>query len=229
MKKFEDLTGRRFGKLVVIKQCGDYVSPKGHRKSQWLCRCDCGNEKKIVGKSLKNGKTKSCGHCNDLKQGDRFGKLVVIEQCEDYVSSKGLHSKQYLCKCECGNKVKIRGSNLRSGKTQSCGYCNNIMFVDPYDNKKYSGSIRNICLNCGFRYQTIIDRLKQGFTFEEAVKIKSNVLINKIYKIDFNGKYFEGNLKEICEYFNKAYNQVYKFMTYNRTLEWALEHANNIC
>jgi len=53
----EDLTGKKFGRLTVLRR-GGY---KG-REKLWWCQCDCGSaEKLIYGKYLKNGKTKSCG------------------------------------------------------------------------------------------------------------------------------------------------------------------------
>lgn len=226
--KTENLTDKRFGKLTVIEQCEDYIELNGVHRTQWLCKCDCGKETKVIHYRLKYGNSKSCGHCNDIKPGDKFGKLTVIRQYKSRLDSRSKHMSQWLCKCDCGKEKIALDVSLKNGYTKSCGHCNDIEFVDPYDNKKYSSSIRNICLNCGFRYQTIIYRLKQGFNFEEAVKIKSIVRINKIYKVTFNEKYFEGNLKEICEYFGKDYDQVYEFIVYNRTLEWALEHSKNI-
>ena len=228
MGKFEDLTGQKFGKLTVIERCENYITPKGQHNTQWLCKCDCGNEKNVKALNLKNGNTKSCGHCNDIKPGDKFGILTAIERCEDYITPKGQHATQWLCKCSCGREIKVMSSSLKNGNTKSCGHCNDIEFINPYDGNKYEGSVRNICKECGFRHSTISSRLKRGFTFEEAAKIKSIVRINKIYKITFNYKYFEGNLKEICEYFNKDCNQVYEFMVYNRTLEWALEHSSDV-
>jgi hypothetical protein len=56
--QFEDLTGKRFGRLVVL------ASEGYHEKShsvQWKCRCDCGKEKIVLGGNLKTGKTVSCG------------------------------------------------------------------------------------------------------------------------------------------------------------------------
>lgn len=38
VKVKEDLTGRVFGRLTVIKQVDDYIEPKsGKHRSQWLC------------------------------------------------------------------------------------------------------------------------------------------------------------------------------------------------
>ena len=60
VKVKEDLSGKRYGKLTVIKQSEDGIIA-GKHVSKWLCKCDCGNYKNILGHSLKNGKTTSCG------------------------------------------------------------------------------------------------------------------------------------------------------------------------
>jgi hypothetical protein len=56
MKKIVDITGKKFGKLTVIRQ--EYIK---HHRVYWLCKCDCGNEYIAKGERLKNGHTKSCG------------------------------------------------------------------------------------------------------------------------------------------------------------------------
>lgn len=60
MKKI-DLTGQRFGKLVVLEEGIPIINPNGQRSITWICKCDCGNEKIIRGTSLRNGSTVSCG------------------------------------------------------------------------------------------------------------------------------------------------------------------------
>ena len=59
---------------------------------------------------------------NDLT-GMVFGRLVVIEQSEDYISANGQHFAQWLCECSCKNRTKVIVShnNLRRGHTNSCG------------------------------------------------------------------------------------------------------------
>lgn len=54
-----DITGQRFGKLVVLGK----GESKGPGRTTWNCLCDCGNEKTIRGDALKSGYTKSCGRC----------------------------------------------------------------------------------------------------------------------------------------------------------------------
>ena len=50
--KLEDLSGKKYNKLYVIKYVG---------KSKWLCKCECGKNCIVIASKLKNGHTKSCG------------------------------------------------------------------------------------------------------------------------------------------------------------------------
>lgn len=59
MKALE-LTGQRFGMLTVIERAGSYRHDTA-QFATWLCRCNCGNEKIVIGANLKAGRTKSCG------------------------------------------------------------------------------------------------------------------------------------------------------------------------
>lgn len=62
VKVKENLIGRKFGLLTVIRQIDDYITPKGRRHARWWCRCECGNELAVVGYHLKEkNKIKSCG------------------------------------------------------------------------------------------------------------------------------------------------------------------------
>jgi hypothetical protein len=60
MTKTEDLTGRRFTRLVVVNR--DYS--KNKRDALWLCECDCGKKTIVAHNKLRAGKTKSCGCYN---------------------------------------------------------------------------------------------------------------------------------------------------------------------
>ena len=57
--------------------------------------------------------------------GQKFGRLTVIRQVEDYVDTKGGHYARWLCQCECGNVIKVVGSKLKRADTKSCGCYNN--------------------------------------------------------------------------------------------------------
>lgn len=57
---FKDLTGQKFNRLTVVERRGS----NKEQRPLWLCRCDCGSEKLISGKSLRNGHAQSCGCYN---------------------------------------------------------------------------------------------------------------------------------------------------------------------
>jgi hypothetical protein len=54
-----DISGRRFGFLVAKHPIQRVPGTK--KELYWLCRCDCGNEKKVPSRALFSGKSKSCG------------------------------------------------------------------------------------------------------------------------------------------------------------------------
>lgn len=56
-----DVSGERYGRLVAIKRT-EYQAPEDSRKrSWWLFKCDCGEEKIICLEPVRKGKTSSCG------------------------------------------------------------------------------------------------------------------------------------------------------------------------
>ena len=63
MRDYGNLIGQRFGKLVVIEQAENYVSPSGGQRRRWLCKCDCGETTIAITDNLKRGRHQSCGAC----------------------------------------------------------------------------------------------------------------------------------------------------------------------
>lgn len=52
--------------------------------------------------------------------GKKFNRLKVIAKANDYIS-KNITYDRWICKCDCGKKIIVRGSVLRNSKTKSCG------------------------------------------------------------------------------------------------------------
>lgn len=57
MSKVINMTGKRFGRLVVVERA------KNNKRglAMWKCVCDCGNEVVVSGANLRQGITHSCG------------------------------------------------------------------------------------------------------------------------------------------------------------------------
>jgi hypothetical protein len=51
------------------------------------------------------------------EEGNRYGRLTVIS----LAGSDGRQQAHRVCRCDCGNQTCVKGSNLRRGRTQSCG------------------------------------------------------------------------------------------------------------
>lgn len=60
----KDITGKRFGRLIVQTHSRTLCYMRNSRRqyrTYWLCACDCGANKEILGNSLTRGLTQSCG------------------------------------------------------------------------------------------------------------------------------------------------------------------------
>lgn len=53
--------------------------------------------------------------------GARFGMLTALERTTPYTSPSGQKQTQWLCRCDCGKIVPVMLSNLKYGRTTSCG------------------------------------------------------------------------------------------------------------
>jgi hypothetical protein len=120
--KTVDITGQRFGRLIVLGR----ADKKGSHV-MWYCQCDCRKETIIAGDRLRTGKTKSCGcllnesrhtaiHGKNLL-GQRFGRLYVVSEDK----RKTNNQRRWNCQCTCGRIVSVLSQNLRRGTTKSCG------------------------------------------------------------------------------------------------------------
>lgn len=58
-----NLIGKKYGRLTVVEFAEDHIDTKGNHRTQFICKCDCGNENPIIvlGSNLKRNNTKSCG------------------------------------------------------------------------------------------------------------------------------------------------------------------------
>lgn len=116
----KDLTGQRFGKLVVL-------SPTEKRMDGgsvvWNCRCDCGKNAEVSARRLIRGKVRSCGCLSAASykkyEGKRYGRLVVIEPAGK-IRKNGVTLTKWKCLCDCGKETIVSQSELQRGDTKSC-------------------------------------------------------------------------------------------------------------
>lgn len=124
--KIRDLTGQRFGRLIVLELGKKTKRPNGTTVIYWKCQCDCGNIIEVRSQSLISGNTKSCS-CYKIENtkkrttkdltGKRFGKVIALYPCG---SKKGI-GVIWKCQCDCGALCEISSKSLLSGDCRSCG------------------------------------------------------------------------------------------------------------
>lgn len=118
------MVGQKYNRLFVESFAGTKKNGNGSI-ALWNCLCDCGNKCVASGKTIRNGKTKSCGclraelssqrRKKDLTN-QRFTKLLVLR--EAYTKK---YSVYWECLCDCGNIVYVPTHRLTTGTTKSCG------------------------------------------------------------------------------------------------------------
>ena len=159
-RQVEDLTGRQFGELTVLRR----VENDESGKVCWLCRCSCGNELVIRALQLKSGKNRSCGckkHDRSYTKydltGQRFGRLTALYflNKENRVKNSYWH-----CRCDCGNELDVYTGSLLGGLTQSCGCWNREQSRKMHDHMHYQD---DTCVEVLKRCCTDTGRNKSGF------------------------------------------------------------------
>lgn len=137
MRKYEDLTKQKFGRLTVLERADDHIQNDGRKVIMWKCICDCQTNQDapkysyVSSAHLKRGDTKSCGcyrsqvNFEDLS-GKVFGRLTVIKIAKRIRGKDGKPIILWECECSCEehNHVNVRTAMLKNGNTKSCGCLN---------------------------------------------------------------------------------------------------------
>ncbi len=120
MRQYENLVGRRYGKLVVMQLLPS--NDKGHRR--WMCQCDCGNTYITTTGRLNAGYSTNCG-CEkspDLS-GQKFGQITVIRRSENKRKRGDRLLVEWECRCDCGSTVFRTTDQLTNQKNRMCAIC----------------------------------------------------------------------------------------------------------
>jgi hypothetical protein len=119
----KDYVGRRFGRLVAIKQ----FRGEDDGNARLVLRCDCGNERTSRASSCLVGRVTSCGCARKAARLNRRGvrKSLIGERRGRLVVTAFSHMENGLgwwnCRCDCGNECIADRDNFRKGNKKSCG------------------------------------------------------------------------------------------------------------
>lgn len=139
--KRKDLTGNKYGKLIVKEMLYNYNNTN---RTKCLCDCECGN-KNIIRESyqLTHSNDSSCGcgkkeyvikSCGKEIDGLKFGKLTILKTLWDN------NPPMVYCQCECGNVVWLNKKDVQTGHTKSCG-CLKTEIFNKINDVNHSGQV----------------------------------------------------------------------------------------
>lgn len=181
-------------RITIIEEDINYKKEHNinNTKSYWKCQCICGNIFTGQGVDIRRGAIKSCGCLShgsnkiDMtgwkmwEHGVPESQLTIIEK--DEIKSKEKKRVYWKYQCTCGNYGSSVGTDIRSGKTLSCG-CRSIVqsrkrmldltgkifgrltVIKPGKNINSTGRMTWICqCDCGNIIETTTNQLTTGNT-----------------------------------------------------------------
>jgi hypothetical protein len=86
-----NLVGKVFGKLIV--KSFDGVDKFGH--TRWVCACDCGKEKVIMGDHLVRGNIGSCGCYSGMRTHGMYKSPEICAYSHAKSRCQNSHTEQY--------------------------------------------------------------------------------------------------------------------------------------
>lgn len=145
MTPVTDLLGKKFNRLTVIARAEN--DKQG--KARWLCQCDCGNVKIILGDSLKSGKTISCGCAHS-----EISKVMQKQNCVKHnLSATRIYHIWHSIKRRCNDK------NNKYYGARGITYCQEWQEFQPF----YNWAINN-----GYKDDLTIDRIDSNGNYEPS-------------------------------------------------------------
>jgi hypothetical protein len=142
-----DLTGQRFGRWIVL----EYADSTVYGKGKWLCRCDCGTIRNVLGDNLKSGKTQSCG-CWNSEQ--------ARKHCKE-MAKHNLHETP-IYRVWCGMKARCQtpsAGNYKNYGGRGIKVCDEWQEFEPF----YQWAITN-----GYKKGLTIDRIDVNGNYEPS-------------------------------------------------------------
>lgn len=168
---FIDMTGWRFGKLVC-EYCLPYTTEDN--QAIWHCKCDCGGEKDVVGRVLRNGNVNSCGCL--VSKGELAVKNVLINKAVNFIQQKSFD--------DCVNPET--GAKLRFDFYLPDHNC-----CIEYDGKQHYSS------GCGWNTEERFKDLKRRDRIKDQYCIDHGIVLYRISYLEYDN--IDNRMEEILK------------------------------
>lgn len=140
-----DMTGNRYGKLVVLEMLYNY---KSHNRTYCKCICDCGNERIAKAQHLRENKISSCG-CDTESRGELYIKEILQNYKINFV-------RQYIIK-DCRDKYPLKFDFAIFDDS------NHLLFVCEYDGSQHYIPYENFGGEEGLQSTQRRDKIKDDY------------------------------------------------------------------
>lgn len=148
-----DLSGQRFGHVLVVRMAEPYINSSGRRLIRYECRCDCGNTFLTLANTLRSGDVSSCGCSVHSK-----GETKVSEWLNSHDIVYELHKSFDDCRSDIGCKLNFDFYLPRQGVLIEC---NGVQHYEPVD--FFGGEER-------FAYQLRHDSIKHEYAKQKGFR-----------------------------------------------------------
>lgn len=172
-----------------------------------------------------------------IEPGTQVGKWTIVEQAEDYISRKtGKKNTKYWCKCCCGYKATVLGTDLRRGKSGGCKSCTRTKglgvsaknrlfrrYIKDAHTRRYSFNLsKELFLeltqkNCYYCNTVPSNKILRN---EASLRYRNNpdntFIYNGIDRIDNSRGYETDNVVPCCDICNTAKNT----LSQKEFIEW---------
>lgn len=159
----------------------------GGSRRFWICRCDCGTERRVAADNLHAGSSASCGCVNAtafalartdrgryvIEPGTRFGSWTVLRDVPNGPKAK------VICRCACGAEHSVAQQNLLRGLSLACPSCaSRDTYVEggrtparryrrviprPPEYETWKGILKRCRLHPGYRQRTVCLGWRESF------------------------------------------------------------------
>lgn len=169
----KDLTDKQFGNLTVI--CRDYSKQSTSRLVYWKCRCKCGNIVFVIGSTLRNCDTTSCGCISTNFAGSRNENEI-----KDFILSLLPDAKIEKSKILNGKEIDIYLPELKLGIEYNGSAFHSINNIFRKDIDKYYHQKKFLLAkSMGIRLLTIFDIDYEGYKNDILLYIKNIIIKNE--------------------------------------------------
>lgn len=106
MSRLVELTGKVFGRLIVLNRDLEKEKSIKSNSTCWLCLCECGNKISVRSSCLVSGKTKSCGCLNKEKTIEKNKKYNIYDLTGEYGIGYTTKDEKFYFDLEDYDKIK---------------------------------------------------------------------------------------------------------------------------